>query len=161
MFYFLLILGTGLVIYGMIRKNEEVTKGPFAAAAESPGPALGNVMAAEIWEEGEEAVKDLQYRMESLEKTFFAEMLNWQMERETLVMRLTEKEGPSSMEERPVEEPLSLEVERPMKKPMPDHVRSVLELSKEGKTTAEVAKEMKISKGEVLLLRNLAKHYEE
>lgn len=44
---------------------------------------------------------------------------------------------------------------------MPEHVKKVWDLLKEGRSTAEAARELGISKGEVLLLKNLSKHYKE
>ena len=45
------------------------------------------------------------------------------------------------------------------KKPMPDHIRKVMEYEKEGLSIQEIANITRMNKGEVLLLRNLSKHY--
>jgi len=45
------------------------------------------------------------------------------------------------------------------KKPMPDHIRKVMDYEKEGLSIQEIANITRMNKGEVLLLRNLSKHY--
>lgn len=45
------------------------------------------------------------------------------------------------------------------KKPMPDNIRKVMDYEKEGLSIQEIANITRMNKGEVLLLRNLSKHY--
>lgn len=45
------------------------------------------------------------------------------------------------------------------KKPMPDNIRKVMDYEDEGLSIQQIANVTRMSKGEVLLLRNLSKHY--
>jgi len=45
------------------------------------------------------------------------------------------------------------------KKPMPDNIRKVMDYEEEGLSIQQIANVTRMNKGEVLLLRNLSKHY--
>ena len=159
MFIFLLILGASLMVYGFKKRVEETKEQHLSSSHREwmPG-AVSEASGASLSLEAEEEVKDLRHRMEMLEKTLFEELLKWQMERESLKSDfLPEEEAELSLRGSEVFE----EEEVSEKKPMPEHVKKVWDLLKEGRSTAEAARELGISKGEVLLLKNLSKHYKE
>lgn len=160
MFIFLLILGAALMVYGFKRRAEEAEERIFAKGkADQASTMMKQATGLSLSLEVEEDVEDLRHRMETLEKTLFEELLKWQMERENLksdLRREDEMEASQRNAEVPVEEE-----QVPEKKPMPDHVKRVWDLLKEGHSTAEVSRQLSISKGEVLLLKNLSKHYKE
>ena len=159
MFIFLLILGASLMVYGFKKRVDETKEQLLFSSnkewiPESPLEASGMSLSLEA----EEEVKDLRHRMEMLEKTLFEELLKWQMERESQKSDLLpEEEAELPLRDSEVFE----EEEVSEKKPMPEHVKKVWDLLKDGRSTAETARELGISKGEVLLLKNLSKHYKE
>ena len=155
MFYFLVTVGVALLIYGFkLRVSENQV---YNQEKEQHYGSL--VVSSDLEEEIKDVVGDLKERMDTLEKTLFEELLKWQLERESLksdFLLESSSELPSRSTEVSEEEEEVSE-----KKPMPDHVKKVWDLLKEGRSTAEAAKELGISKGEVLLLKNLSKHYKE
>ena len=159
MFIFLLILGASLMVYGFKKRVEETKEQLLFSDNKEWIPEFPlDASKVSLSLEAEEEVKDLRHRMEMLEKTLFEELLKWQMERETLKSGLLpEEEAELSLRGSEV----SVEEEVSEKKPMPEHVKKVWDLLKEGRSTAEAARELGISKGEVLLLKNLSKHYKE
>ena len=159
MFIFLLILGASLMVYGFKKRADETKEQLLFSDNKEWIPEFPlEASKVSLSLEAEEEVKDLRHRMEMLEKTLFEELLKWQMERESLKsgllheedMELSLRGGEVSVEEEVLE-----------KKPMPEHVKKVWDLLREGRSTAEAARELGISKGEVLLLKNLSKHYKE
>ena len=58
-----------------------------------------------------------------------------------------------------VAEAVQEEEQMPGKKPVPDNIRAVMEYEEQGLSVQEIAKITRMKKGEVLLLRNLSKHY--
>lgn len=162
MFIFLLILGAALMVYGFIRKAEEAREQVLSTGKDDILSFRDqSSQVSPLSMEAVEEVSDLRYRMETLEKTLFEEILKWQMERELLKSEIGKKEEDSK---EPTSETAVDEVEekeQSEKKPMPDHLKQVWELVNEGRSTAGIAKELGISKGEVLLLKNLSKHYKE
>ena len=159
MFIFLLILGASLMVYGFKKRVEETKEQLLFSDNKEWIPEFPlDASKVSLSLEAEEEVKDLRHRMEMLEKTLFEELLKWQMERETLKSGLLpEEEAELSLRGSEV----SVEEEVSEKKPMPEHVKKVWDLLREGRSTAEAARELGISKGEVLLLKNLSKHYKE
>lgn len=159
MFIFLLILGASLMVYGFKKRVEETKEQLLFSDNKEWIPEFPlEASKVSLSLEAEEEVKDLRHRMEMLEKTLFEELLKWQMERETLKSGLLpEEEAELSLRGSEV----SVEEEVSEKKPMPEHVKKVWDLLREGRSTTEAARELGISKGEVLLLKNLSKHYKE
>ncbi|SFN83029.1 hypothetical protein [Proteiniclasticum ruminis] len=160
MFIFLLILGASLMVYGFKKRVDETKEQLLFSSNKEWIPESPLVASSEVSLslEAEEEVKDLRHRMEMLEKTLFEELLKWQMERESQKSDLLpEEEAELPLRDSEVFE----EEEVSEKKPMPEHVKKVWDLLKEGRSTAEAARELGISKGEVLLLKNLSKHYKE
>lgn len=159
MFYFTMGLGVLLVILGLLKRNQEVEarllgKDSFypKPLAESKEPSIGSIQ--------EEDFMDLEDRMETLEKTLFDQLMSWEEEKQMLLQQLDrDKVNTEEKEEQRLEE---VEVE-PVKekKPMPDHIRVILDYEREGFSVEEIAKKAGINKGEVLLLKNLSKHYKE
>lgn len=158
MFIFLLILGASLMVYGFKKRADETKEQLLFSDNKEWIPEFPlEASKVSLSLEAEEEVKDLRHRMEMLEKTLFEELLKWQMERESLKSDLLPEEAELSLRSSEViEEEVVSE-----KKPMPEHVKRVWDLLKEGRSTAEAARELGISKGEVLLLKNLSKHYKE
>ena len=159
MFIFLLILGASLMVYGFKKRADETKEQLLFSDNKEWIPEFPlEASKVSLSLEAEEEVKDLRHRMEMLEKTLFEELLKWQMERESLKSDfLPEEEAELSLRGSEVFE----EEEVLEKKPMPEHVKKVWDLLREGRSTAEAARELGISKGEVLLLKNLSKHYKE
>lgn len=159
MFIFLLILGASLMVYGFKKRVDETKEQLLFSNNKEWIPEFPlEASKVSLSLEAEEEVKDLRHRMEMLEKTLFEELLKWQMERETLKSDLLPEED---MELSQSGSEVSVEEEVSEKKPMPEHVKKVWDLLKDGRSTAEAARELGISKGEVLLLKNLSKHYKE
>jgi len=190
MFYFLLILGSGLILLGlMLRKRETAVD----AAGRALSATLSDVHARRGMDyENTELATDLTDRMEELEKTLFEQLLKWQVEKEDLIQKL-EVQGTENVQEdstsiRTAELPVTEKMENtekdirteekapsvnlavvaeavqeeeqmPGKKPVPDNIRAVMEYEEQGLSVQEIAKITRMKKGEVLLLRNLSKHY--
>lgn len=57
------------------------------------------------------------------------------------------------------EESLKAEETVPEKKPVPDNIKVIMDYEEQGLSVQEIAKITRMKKGEVLLLRNLSKHY--
>ena len=96
MFIFLLILGAALMVYGFIRKAEEAREQVLSTGKDyilSFRDQSSQVSPLSM--EAVEEVSDLRYRMETLEKTLFEEILKWQMERELLKSEIGKKEEDS------------------------------------------------------------------
>ena len=190
MFYFLLILGTGLILLGLqLRKRETFVD----AADRALSATLSDVHARRGMDyENTELATDLTDRMEELEKTLFEQLLKWQVEKEDLIQKLevqdTENAEENAASKRTAEIPVTEEMENteedirteikassvkevveaetvheeeqmPGKKPVPDNIRAVMEYEEQGLSVQEIAKITRMKKGEVLLLRNLSKHY--
>ncbi len=159
MLYFLLFISAALILNGVVglQKERDWERQQFFAEP------ISDVMpsAKSFKEEDEEIIKDLTDRMAEMERSLFDHLLKWQMEKEELLEKMSREPGP--MVEAIVEvekEDEVVEVIEPKRKPMPDHIRKVMEYEKEGLSIQEIANVTKMNKGEVLLLRNLSKHYE-
>ncbi|HCW74033.1 MAG TPA: hypothetical protein DHM90_09840 [Clostridiaceae bacterium] len=196
MFYFLLILGSGLISLGLVLRKRETA---VDSADRALSAMLSDVHARRGMDhENTELATDLTDRMEELEKTLFEQLLKWQVEKEDLIQKLevqgteivledspsistaelavtekmenteedivtevnTESEEKASSEVKALpEEKYEEEANVPEKKPVPDNIRAVMEYEEQGLSVQEIAKITRMKKGEVLLLRNLSKHY--
>lgn len=190
MFYFLLILGSGLIIIGLQQRKRQM---PVDAEERALTEALSDVYARRGMDyENTELAADLNDRMEELEKTLFEQLMKWQLEKEELIQKLEvqdtetlqdmstsvpddiipvtdtkenereqiepQKTDPETKRDLLVE-PTSSEEVSLEKKPVPDNIRSVMDYEDEGLSVEEIAKITRMKKGEVLLLKNLSKHY--
>ncbi|WP_312651429.1 hypothetical protein [Proteiniclasticum sp.] len=190
MFYFLLILGSGLIIIGLQQRKRQM---PVDAEERALTEALSDVYARRGMDyENTELAADLNDRMEELEKTLFEQLMKWQLEKEELIQKLEvqdtetlqdmstsvpddiipvidmkenereqiepQKTDPETKSDLLVE-PTSSEEVSLEKKPVPDNIRSVMDYEDEGLSVEEIAKITRMKKGEVLLLKNLSKHY--
>ena len=168
MFYFLLIVGAGLMSFGLhIRKNE-ATSAIFLEEEQFFNPVHKETPAVESMSMPEnEMLLDLRHRMEELEGTLFESLMNWQMERKGLLERLEgktlyaleEEDVTAVAEETEVTDIPDASVKTPEKKPMPDNIRTVVDYEDQGLSVQEIANITRMKKGEVLLLRSLSKHY--
>lgn len=159
MFYFTMGLGVLLVILGLLKRNLEVEdrllgKESFVPKplVESKEPFIGSSM--------EEDFMDLEDRLETLEKTLFDQLMSWEEEKQALLLQLTGDQGSLATEEEQILEEIEVAPVKE-KRPMPDHIRAILVYEREGLSVEEIAKKAGINKGEVLLLKNLSKHYKE
>lgn len=135
MFVFLMILGSGILFLGLSAKRQEaqeITEREMAFV-----PPLRSLREEELTE-----LKELNHRVKALEKLVF----------ESLLTRETEKAA---------EETIVPEVKLPEKKPMPESMRTVVELEKAGHGVQEMVAATGMKKGEILLLLSLSKHYAE
>jgi len=90
-------------------------------------------------------MEEMKNRMEQMEQLLFESLLK---QEEIRMEDFEEHEEPAVQEEAPA-----------VRKPMPDNMRTVVEYEKEGLNTQEIANLTRMNKGEVLLLKNLSKHY--
>ncbi|MBR0575940.1 hypothetical protein KCG48_06255 [Proteiniclasticum sp. BAD-10] len=135
MFIFLMILGSGVLFLGLSAKRQEAQEIPEREMAFVPPPRS-------LREEELTELKELNHRVKALEKLVF----------ESLLTRETEKAA---------EETIAPEVKLPEKKPMPESMRTVVELEKAGHGVQEMVAATGMKKGEILLLLSLSKHYAE
>lgn len=135
MFVFLMILGSGILFLGLSAKRQEAQEIPEREMAFVPPPRS-------LREEELTELKELNHRVKALEKLVF----------ESLLTRETEKAA---------EETIAPEVKLPEKKPMPESMRTVVELEKAGHGVQEMVAATGMKKGEILLLLSLSKHYAE
>jgi hypothetical protein len=135
MFVFLMILGSGILFLGLSAKRQEVLGIPEREMAFVPAPRS-------FRQEELEELKELNLRMKALEKLVF----------ESLLTRETEKAA---------EEIVQPEEKQPEKKPMPESMRTVVEMEKAGHGVQEMVAATGMKKGEILLLLSLSKHYAE
>jgi len=135
MFYILMLTGSGLILLGLNNRRIQKRFLPSAGfAAAEPVPASVSF-----------DLEELEGRMEQLERLMFQSMVN----------REEEKAEAAS---EPVEAAAAGEPQVP-KQPMPDNVRAVLDYESQGLSLQEIANITRMNKGEVLLLKNLSKHY--
>ncbi|MBO1265384.1 hypothetical protein J3A84_10110 [Proteiniclasticum sp. SCR006] len=176
MFYFLLFTGTALILYGFmgIRRERNQSMQLFLKlqdAIDEPASREESV------EKDQEKIRDLTDRMAEMEKSLFDHLLKWQMEKKELLEKMDTgnavMEKPSTeadysdftgIEEKMVlvesiEEPVEEEAELAKKKPMPENIRKILDYEEEGLSVQQIANVTRMKKGEVLLLKNLSKHY--
>lgn len=135
MFVFLMILGSGVLFLGLSAKRQEAQEIPEREMAFVPPPRS-------LREEELTELKELNHRVKALEKLVF----------ESLLTRETEKAA---------EETIAPEVKLPEKKPMPESMRTVVEMEKAGHGVQEMVAATGMKKGEILLLLSLSKHYAE
>lgn len=194
MFYFLLFIGTAMILHGlrgMKKQRRQERRRYFAATETDEKPDVFPMK-----EENQETIADLTDRMSEMEKSLFEHLLKWQMEKEELLGQIrtensssievksrvqekkAEKEKKVSREEiidqeeiieiaeitekadmeATTEEDEAADLES-KKKPMPDNIRKVMDYEEEGLSIQQIANVTRMNKGEVLLLRNLSKHY--
>ena len=90
-------------------------------------------------------MEEMKNRMEQLEQLLFESLVK----QEAIKMEDCEEH----------KEPAVPEEAASARKPMPDSMRTVVEYEKEGLNVQEIANLTRMNKGEVLLLKNLSKHY--
>ena len=181
MLYIIALVAIALFIYGFqMKKNQglekETTIAEVALEKSDLNPGIADFdhekFMDEIFEREEFLL--LRARVEDVEGALFRNLLTWQEEKTELLekMEAMEKSHEVQMEKMedaminidfyPGEELKEKEISegKSEKKVMPPHIRAVVELEKEGKSLSEIATLTKMNKGEVLLLKNLSKHYE-
>jgi len=176
MFYFLLCTGTALILYGImgIRRERNHSMQPFLKLEDAPDEPAPR---GESVEKDQETIRDLTDRMAEMEKSLFDHLLKWQMEKKELLEKMetgTAVLEKSSLQSEPsdfngeeekrvpdesVSEQVEEEAELAKKKPMPENIRKVLDYEEEGLSVQQIANVTRMKKGEVLLLKNLSKHY--
>ncbi len=182
MIYYISIMAAGLFIYGLTAKK----KGTLHMSQEESDPMgvkdedvliLNPLDHEKLMEEifDQEEFLLLRKRMEDLEGTLFKNILSWQEEKERLLERVELVQADHVLKMNEFKEKLDRDHENELKnqrngesqekkvlvkKEMPPHIRAVVDYEKEGKSLQEIAVLTKMNKGEVLLLRNLSKHYE-
>ncbi len=159
MFYFLILLGGGLILLGLqIRKTE---KNHDQVQFKEIGP---DEQAKPVDSSG---LHELNDRIDQLQKLVFESLM---AKEENRVAEKTEifEEKASGIEEKTLkpehdDKPLEMvsdkEVEVPEAMPIPENIKAILEYENQGLSVQEIAKQTHMNKGEVLLLQNLAKHY--
>lgn len=135
MFNFLFTLGSGLILLGIVNKRKQLPD-------EQPEVQVSHP-AANTFES-----EELMNRMEQLEQMVFQSLL-----------RLEEAKTDEPAEQVPEQKAETPEEPAAPRKPMPDNVRAILEYENQGLSIQEIANITRMNKGEVLLLKNLSKHY--
>jgi hypothetical protein len=135
MFNFLFALGSGLILLGIVNKRKQLPD-------EQPEVQVSHP-AAKTFES-----EELMNRMEQLEQLVFQSLLRQEEAKaEEPAEQVPEKKAETTVE------PAA------PRKPMPDNVRAILEYENQGLSIQEIANITRMNKGEVLLLKNLSKHY--
>lgn len=135
MFNFLFALGSGLILLGIVNKRKQLPD-------EQPEVQVSHP-AAKTFES-----EELMNRMEQLEQLVFQSLL-----------RQEEAKTDEPAEQVPEQKAATPEQPAASRKPMPDNVREILEYENQGLSIQEIANITRMNKGEVLLLKNLSKHY--
>jgi hypothetical protein len=135
MFNFLFALGSGLILLGIVNKRKQLPEEQPEVQVSQP--------AAKTFES-----EELMNRMEQLEQLVFQSLLR----KEEVKAEETAEQAPEPKAAAPEEPPAP-------KRPMPDNVREILEYENQGLSIQEIANITRMNKGEVLLLKNLSKHY--
>jgi hypothetical protein len=176
MFYFLILTGSAFILFGLYSRKHQMTgPDPVLQAARPKGPEAAS----------DSGVEALRIRMDQIEKLIFQSLMV--QEGRKAEGRTGSLEGPGRPSvQLPVESagavsadstgilpaheegftPMAagiLEevdpVEVPKRKPMPDNIRAIADYEKQGLSVQEIANVTRMKKGEVLLLKNLSKHY--
>lgn len=134
MFNFLFALGSGLILLGIVNKRKQLSE-------EQPEVQVSHPDAKTFESE------ELMNRMEQLEQLVFQSLLRQEEAKEEPAEQVPEQKAAA-----PEEPAVS-------RKPMPDNVREILEYENQGLSVQEIANITRMNKGEVLLLKNLSKHY--
>ncbi|MBF7096301.1 hypothetical protein [Alkalibacter mobilis] len=165
MFYFLIILGGALTFGGFIKRNYEDKS--------DANYAMEYIQVEEEFKS--EELNDLKTRLNELEKTVFTSLMvlenmkknesrpeeinDEQIEVSGIKFEIEEDEKKLNDRSKTVEK---LEKQSDIliaKKEMPDNIKSFLDYESKGLNIQEIANVMGIKKGEVLLLKNLSRHY--
>lgn len=93
-----------------------------------------------------DGMEELKARMEQMEQLVFQSLVK-QEEHKADTAEAGEEAAPVS------EEPTAA------RKPMPDNIRAILDYESQGLSVQEISNIRRMNKGEVLLLKNLSKHY--
>lgn len=196
MFYFLILIGSALILFGMYSRKKQQAAGhepvPQAVTKKVDEDALGPA-----------GFKALSIRMDQVEKLVFQSLMV-QEGRKAVIRKesggidaeadetVSDPESEESIEDEPhsvrtaypatevtasaaqtkparnerlSEKAVSAlvgtkpEEETPRKKPMPDNIRAIVDYEKQGLSVQEIVNITRMKKGEVLLLKNLSKHY--
>lgn len=121
MFYFLILLGLILILFGIIIKKIQMR-----IQYEQPDELDDDSVSVELMD-----------RLEQLEQMIFESFLNEEEKKAAELIKKTSTEC----------------------KPMPDSIRTIVEYERRGFSVQEIVNITKMNKGEVLLLKNLSKHY--
>lgn len=186
MFYIITLMSIALIVYGFNMKKSQAQNSIEGLSVKGEKEAMGlekvKPMSAidhekfmeEIFEREEFLL--LRSRVEDVEGALFRNLLTWQEEKDVLLKKIEMMEKNHKVQMNNLrdtlmdERDLSLKKSRRdaedvdeiilTKKIMPPHIRAVVEYEKEGRSVSEIANLTKMNKGEVLLLKNLSKHYE-
>jgi hypothetical protein len=142
MFYVLILLGLGFILLGTyIRKKR--TKDEHFQPANAVNAAISKDynQATEIYN-----MEELENRVEQLEQLLFQSLVK---QEENKSNGIVENEEEVSL---PEEAP-------PARQPMPDNIKAIIDYENEGLSLQEIVNITRMNKGEVLLLKNLSKHY--
>jgi hypothetical protein len=141
MFYKLMLLGSVLVMLGLVNRRIQRTAAPSQDLVQAEAGTSA----------GSSALDEMNGRLERLENLLFQSLVS----REEMKAEASEEAGEAAAPEKPASPE-----EQPIKKqPMPDSVKAVLEYESQGLSLQEIANITRMDKGEVLLLKNLSKHY--
>lgn len=182
MLYIIALVAIALFVYGVqMKKNQasgkdtKMTEVTREESTFSPGidPLDHEKLMEEVFDREEFLL--LRARVEDVEGTLFRNLLAWQEEKAKLLEKMEAMENSHGIQMTKMEDAMiniefypvdEHKVKKNMsestlaKKVMPPHIRAVVEYEKEGKSLSEIATLTKMNKGEVLLLKNLSKHYE-
>jgi hypothetical protein len=145
MYYFLILLGLGFILLGTYIRKKQVTDVPFRPVHdENEAVSKDNTQAPETY-----SMEELENRVELLEQLLFQSFVKQEENKsEEIVEHEEEKIIP------PEEAP-------PVRQPMPDNIKAIIDYENQGLSIQEIANITRMNKGEVLLLKNLSKHYSE
>lgn len=159
MFYFLVLLGGGLILFGLQIRKKEKSHGGL------PLKAMGAVEVNKPVDSS--GLHELNDRIDQLQKLVFESLMAKEEHRlrdnmeifEDKVKSIDEEMEEAEQFEKPVENRNNKEVKLPKIKPIPENIKAILEYENQGLSVQEIANQTHMNKGEVLLLQNLAKHY--
>lgn len=141
MFYKLMLLGSVLVMLGLVNRRIQRTAAPSQDLVQADAGTAAS----------SSALDEMNGRLERLENLLFQSLVS----REEMKAEASDEAGEAAAPEKPA----SPEEQQIKKQPMPDSVKAVLEYESQGLSLQEIANITRMDKGEVLLLKNLSKHY--
>jgi hypothetical protein len=142
MFYVLILLGFGFILLGTYIRKKQTTDEHF-----QPVNAV-NVAVSKDYNQAPEiySMEELENRVEQLEQLLFQSLVK---QEENKSDGIVENEEEVSL---PEDAP-------PVRQPMPDNIKAIIDYENEGLSLQEIVNITRMNKGEVLLLKNLSKHY--
>jgi hypothetical protein len=142
MFYVLILLGFGFILLGTYIRKKQTTDEHFQPViAVNAAVSKDYNQAPEIYN-----MEELENRVEQLEQLLFQSLVKQEENKSNGIVE--NEEEISQPEEAP-----------PGRQPMPDNIKAIIDYENEGLSLQEIVNITRMNKGEVLLLKNLSKHY--